>query len=113
MAIEYMGVDEIFDNSEHRAALAGEVRWGKWSYLPSAMVLQHEDGYEVDLEEMNDSASVLDWVAQVSRKELRYTEEDVGHLVRALDELLDLQATCCSMGQDKKFDPRKVLKAGQ
>lgn len=104
-----MDHDELFDRSRERKVLAGEVRWGKWCYDPELMVLTHEDTYEVDLERMDDSASVLDWIAQVACKEC-YTEEDVGHLVRAINELMHLQATCCSMGRDKSFDPREVLR---
>ena len=50
--------------------------------------------YEVSLERMPDAASVLDWIAQVSRKAWA-TPAVVGDLVRLLDALLHLQANYC------------------
>lgn len=77
--------------------LSGRARWGKWRLEIRSMLLVHEDGYDIPVDEMTTSAAVLDWIAQVAGKTLRYTAEDVGHLVRALDEILDLQASLCGM----------------
>jgi hypothetical protein len=89
--------------------------WGPWKYDPTDHTLEHADGYWVSLVgpdafgPINDSATALDVIAQVAGKTGRFSASDVGHLVRALDELLDLQASFCGMGRDKRRDPLDVL----
>ena len=53
--------------------------------------------YEVDLEEMESTAAVLDWIVQVSKKTWA-TPAVVGELVRSIDQVLNLQANYCSQG---------------
>jgi len=104
------GVDMFKAYEERRDRVrAGKVRWGKWRFRPDNLTVEHDDGYYIDLERMHNSAGVLDWIAQVAGKELRFTAADVGHLVRALDELIELQAHVCSFGKDREFEIRKVL----
>ena len=57
--------------------------------------------YEVDLEEMESSAAVLDWIVQVSNKTWA-TPVVVGELVRSIDRVLDLQANYCSQGIERR-----------
>ena len=73
--------------------------WGPWRYKPSTLVLTC-DRYEVDLERIPSSAAVLDWIAQVSRKQWADAETVAG-LVHALDDCLHLQANYCSFGAEK------------
>lgn len=82
--------------------------WGNWRLEEEQFQLVHSIGYYVDLAEMKDSANILDWIAQVSNKSWA-TPEDVGHLVRAVDELMDLQANVCSSGSDGKLFNVKEL----
>jgi len=99
------------DSQERRAdVLAGKVKWGPWHYRPDNLTLVHDDGYDVDLERCRTSAEVLDWIAQVSGKDVVYDEKDVGHLVRALDEMLGLQARLCGGGQDHTIDIPALLR---
>lgn len=93
-----------------RRVLARRVRWGRWRFRPGNLTLEHADGYYVDLERMKSSAGALDWIAQVAGKAGRFTAEDVGHLVRALDELLKLQANVCSFQRDHTFDFKAMRK---
>lgn len=74
--------------------------WGDWT-LVSPSVLEHRNHYRVDLEGLTTSAQVLDWIAQVAGKQ-NFTVEDVGHLVRAINELLRLQQCFCGGGADVK-----------
>lgn len=53
-----------------------------------------KDLYKIDLVRCNTSAAILDIIIQMSRK-MWMTREDVGHLVEALDDLLNLQANFC------------------
>jgi hypothetical protein len=76
--------------------------WGKWRFDEAPFQLVHTIGYFVNLAEMKDSANVLDWIAQLSNKSWA-EPEDIGHFVRALDELMDLQANVCSYGSDGKL----------
>ena len=78
-------------------------RWGTWRFDAELLTLTHfgRYRYEIDLESCVDSAQVLDWVAQISRKTWA-TAKDVGGLVAALDALLDLQGRVCSGGFDRK-----------
>jgi len=74
------------------------MRWGPWRYDAKTLELKYsKDGYtyEVDLERCNSSAQILDWVCQVSQKSW-CSVADLGHLVNALDALLDPQEHVCS-----------------
>ncbi len=82
-------------------------------YVEPGMCIAFRDGsgrllYEVDVEEMRDSASVLDWFIQVARKGWP-SDDMVGKLVRMVDGLLDLQRTVCSGGANKTCNPREVI----
>ncbi len=68
-------------------------RWGRWTYWQNR-TLNHDGGYQVDLDRCKSAAAVLDWIAQVSAKTW-CTREDAGALVEALDACLDLQGTLC------------------
>ena len=57
--------------------------------------------YEVDLEELEGSAAVLDWIVQVSKKTWP-TPAVVGELVRSIDQVLDLQANYCGQGIERR-----------
>lgn len=72
--------------------------WGPWRLDTSTLELVHEEGYRVDLEDCTDSAETLDWIAQIAGKGWG-TPACVGYLVVALDDLLNMQATLCSLGQ--------------
>ena len=86
-------------------------RWGEWRYVSRNLTLVHEHPrYEVDLEDCRDSASTLDWIAQVSQKPWA-SDATVGALVRALDALLHLQGNLCGCGRDHEIEPRAVLRA--
>ena len=63
--------------------------------------------YEVNLDECNTSAGVLDWIAQVAETTWA-TNDGLANLVRALDDILDFQASLC--GQEKEHGPIDVKK---
>ncbi len=102
--------EEIKDR--RKQILEGKVKWGNWDYNPSNLTIGHKNGYYIDLERCSDSASILDWIAQVSGKSKMFTHEDVGHLVRALDDIIGLQERICGNGTDtdKPFDAKNELK---
>lgn len=81
-----------------------------WKYDPKRLTLTHEraDFYDIDLEEMTDSASTLDWIIQLAKKTW-LSSADLGIFVRILDRLLEPQAGMCSDGKNGKIDVKKRL----
>jgi len=93
-----------------REVRAGNVKWGQWEYDPKFLVLSHGlTGYEVDLERCGTSAQTLDWIAQISHKTWS-SAEDVGQLVKAMDELLHFQSRLCGSGVPRTMDVAKHLR---
>jgi len=88
-------------------------KWGNWIFRSSILTLQlkaknNNTLYEVDLERINSTAEMLDWIFQVNCK---YCKE--GHmedLIDALHEIFNPQANCCSMGREKEFSGSKLAK---
>jgi hypothetical protein len=78
-------------DDRRRRALMGEVTWGPWDFDPTNLTLGHTDGYYVDLETMLSSHSILHWIGHLSAKKKRFTPEDLGHFIRALDEVVGLR----------------------
>lgn len=78
-------------------------KWGRWKLDLERLVLidSHPSGYgyEIDIEKCTTSAEVLDWLAQMRTKTWVNTE-DLGDLIVAFDDILSLQATLCSGGED-------------
>lgn len=58
---------------------------------------------------MNDSASVLDWIAQLNEKTW-VSPDDIGNLVKAIDDIFDLHSFC-GMGRNKAVDAKGFLVA--
>jgi hypothetical protein len=81
--------------------------WGNWQYNAKTMVLTHRpENYGIDLEECTSSAELSDKIFQLCNK-VWMNPTEIGHMIQALNDLLRPQATLCSFGQDKKFDPRR------
>ena len=75
----------------------GTARWGNWHYVPEhgTGTLEHRDPaggsvYAVDLASCDTGAEVLDGIVQIDGKSWA-TAEDVGYLVRALNDILSIQ----------------------
>lgn len=85
-------------------------RWGQWTLDMDVLVLRDRRGYEVDLERCDTPAKMLDFIMQVSSKAKTYSSEDVGDLVRALEEILQPQATICSFGRASALNVKKWMK---
>ncbi len=86
-------------------------RWGKWAYNKDTLTIVYHSGekweYEVDLERCKTTSDILDWIVQIAQKAWA-TPEDIGNLVRALDELsgYDIQSICYS---SQEIDFKKKL----
>jgi hypothetical protein len=98
---------------------AQHTKWGPWTLNLGEMRLEyskkfaHSDKiqrYGIDLDRCNNSSQILDWIAQLSQKQW-LSNEDLGHLVRAFDEIFNtLQSHVCGCGKDKKVNGPKIVK---
>ena len=85
-----------------------KTKWGKWIWNPPATTISiktyyepmgYEYSYEVDSGRCNNCAEILDWIVQF-RIKIWTTAADIGYLIEALDDLLDLQGNFCSGGEE-------------
>lgn len=81
--------------------------WGPWQLDPDTAELVHTDPipgtahtYAVDLDGCRTPAQVLDWITQVAAKTWADDATTAG-LVRALDDLLNMQGSLCPSGRTK------------
>jgi len=89
-------------------------KWGNWIFRSSILTLQlkaknYNTLYEVDLERINSTADMLDWIFQVNCKWCK--EGNIEDLIDALHEIFNPQANCCSRGKEKEFSGSKLAKA--
>lgn len=77
--------------------------WGPWQLSREAPFLftPVPYRYEIDLEWCQTSAQALDWLAQINGKEWGHAA--TGGLLMALDDVLGLQSSLCSMGLSRKL----------
>ena len=103
-----------FIRKNERQPLHHGHRWGNWRLNATNLTLEHLTGdhldYYVDLEKMNTSAEMLDWIFQVRGKAWA-SDQDMGDLLTAFDELLKPQVNLCSGGRGRPFDASKHLQA--
>lgn len=88
-------------------------KWGSWRLATDTMHLVLEENgseaYAVPLEEMTDSARMLDWIFQLKGKTWA-TNDIMGDMLSALDDLIGPQGTLCSGGHGKTLNAKKHLK---
>ena len=87
-------------------------RWGGWHLDANTRTLILDSGghhREIPIDEMTDSAHMLDTIFHLSAKSWA-TNEIRGDLLRALQDLFNPQATLCSGGHDKKIDAEAHLR---
>ena len=82
-------------------------KWGPWRFKDN-LVLANEENYEIDLEQINSSAKMLDWIFQIKKKGRE--EFCVKSLVQAFGDIFEPQSNCCSFGIDKQFSGSKLAK---
>ena len=82
-------------------------KWGPWRFEDNLVLVNGED-YEIDLEQINSSAKMLDWIFQINGKGRE--EFCVTSLVQAFRDIFKPQSNCCSFGADKQFSGSKLAK---
>jgi hypothetical protein len=80
----------------------GPERWGEWEFKPN-LTLVWRGHYEIDLESINSTAQILDWIFHAWHR-------DGDHLVEAFEAILAPRANCCSGGVEKKFSGAELAK---
>ncbi len=88
-------------------------RWGNWRLDAERLCLVFEQDrwtYEVDIERINNSAQMLDWIYQVKQKGWA-SPTVLCDLLNSLHDLFNPQANLCSYGGDKKINATEFLKA--
>lgn len=84
--------------------------WGRWTFNPSNFCLETTIGatglYQIPVDEMINSASILDWIFQVSEKTWA-SSQDTGDLVKAIVDLLGRGVA--SGGVDHPLDAKARL----
>jgi len=83
--------------------------FGEWTYDRHLLTLTFRDVYEIDLERIRDSASMLDWIFQVQAKRWA-TPAVMNDLLAAFQAIFDPQRNLCSWGQDRRL-PAHFLEA--
>jgi hypothetical protein len=90
----------------------GEGDWGPWVLDTDARsIVLAEDAdlgtYDVRLDRCCDAADVLDWIVQIAGKEWADDRVTAG-LVRALDDVLRLQANVCPWGKPREISSERL-----
>ena len=86
-----------------------KTKWGYWSYDPKEFYLTYKHFYPVNLLRYNTNAKILNLIFQLNTKDNGNWDSDcVKDLIKALDCILYPQANCCSSGENKKFNVKKL-----
>jgi len=91
------GIDWI-DLADVRLEEQPRYRWGEWRLRPRfGDLFCKRYYYSISLDSCLGAAQILDWIAQISHKSWA-TDAILADLVRALDEIIDLQGNACGWG---------------
>jgi hypothetical protein len=84
--------------------------WGDWELNAKNLTLYLKShSYEIDLEAITDSAKMLDWIFQIRMKAWS-TNDIIGDLSSAFQDIFRPQGTLCGMGIGKTIDAADYLK---
>jgi len=93
---------ELMEMPDPEGGLFHGRRWGGWMLDAKRHVLVLiKDGYEIDLETIDSSAEMLDWIFQVRRWT---TPEEMADLLKAFRDIFHPQANLCSCGADLRIE---------
>ena len=87
--------------------------WGNWTLeitgdVPWLALKAKEGSYEIDLHRIDGSAEMLDWIFQL-RMKAWVTNDIIGDLTSAFQDIFRPQSTLCGAGIDKKLDAKTFL----
>ena len=85
-------------------------RWGEWQLRPRfGDLFCKRYYYSIPLDRCLGAAQILDWIAQISHKSWA-TDAILADLVRALDDIIDLQENVCGLGREPKDTAERVAR---
>src|SRR5215212_604242 len=97
-----------FTRDERRKrVMATRDKWNGWQLEGGALTYEWPANYEVPGHECTSSAHVLNWIMQVSKKTWA-TDSCLAGFVRAMDDIVDPQATLCGGGRSKELSGRQL-----
>jgi hypothetical protein len=83
--------------------------WGNWRLNFSNLTLDYiPHRYEIDLESIDSSSEMADWIFQISMKSWA-SAQDLGNLVLAIEAIFYPQANLCSGGNNKTINAKAYL----
>ena len=87
---------------------------GTWNLIKDNHILvctnKYAGGYWIDLDEIQSSAQMLDWILQIYHKGWAKNNSVVFDLIAAFDMIFKPQNNLCSFGMSKKINAKKYLK---
>lgn len=104
--------DEHEDGRKQKNIRNGD-RWGVWKLNARNLTLECDTpdafGYEIDLEEINDGAEILDWMFHLADKRWM-TPQMVHDLLEAFEDIFHARATFCQRNRGSRIDATAFLK---
>lgn len=108
--IKFLSEDEVIAQGDaERDARLARRQWGSWRLRTDTRELVGA-GYPIDLETIETSAEMLDWIFQVAEKDWADAKL-LGDLILALRDIFDPQSNLCSFGTSRQIDATKFLRA--
>ena len=87
------------------------MNWGNWEFNSDNWILLYKpEQYEIDLEEINSSAEILDWVFQIRDKQW-CDAQILDDMLTAFYEILDPQKNYCSFGKNSEASGAQLARA--
>jgi 5-methylcytosine-specific restriction protein A len=75
--------------------------WGPWSFTKDFCLINSNNGYEINLEQLQTTADILNWVMHISAKsDTAYGEDCLFHLCTAFADILRF----CGLDTSKNLD---------
>jgi len=89
-------------------ASAPQTSFGRWTLNTKngCLEINMSSLYQIRLEEMTNSARILDWIFQINEKTWA-TANDIGELIRAINYIFGRDMA--SGGIDRPFDAKAIL----
>jgi hypothetical protein len=112
--VEPLSVEDILSSSGRPEA----TQWGRWKLRKGSWVLVYmgcydnrwPTEYEIDLETIDSSAQMLDWIFQLVGAKTWMTVQDGADLIEAFRAIYRPQQNLCSWGRSLTIDPRWFLR---
>jgi hypothetical protein len=87
-------------------------KWGDWTLDAQVLALNlqgDKHSYQINLEDITDSAHMLDWIFQIQMKTWS-TNEIIGELINAFQDIFRPQGSLCGSGHSKTIDATVFLR---